>query len=342
MQRIMIRRPGGYSALERVEAPDPEPGPDEVVIAVEAAGVNYADGIIRMGLYESARRLHGYPITPGFEIAGRIAAVGPEVGEWQVGDPVIGLTLFNGYSSRLKLGTDGVFAIPAGLSMPEAATLPTVFLTAWWMVHRQLHPESGETWLVHSAAGGVGSAIVQLARLAGARAIAVVGATHKVEHARRMGADAVIDKSAQALWPAAEALAPAGFDAIFDANGVATLGDSYAHLAPTGRLLVYGFHSMLPRDGRLNWLKLARDWWRTPRFNPLHMTRDNKSVLAANLSFLQSHAPSLRAGMLWLLDRVEKGELQPLPVETWPLQQAAEAQRRLESGQTLGKLALLP
>lgn len=325
-----------------MESPDPEPGPGEVVIAVEAAGVNYADGIIRMGLYESAKKLHGYPITPGFEVAGRIAAVGEGAGNWQVGDPAIGLTLFNGYATHLKIGIDGLFSIPAGISMAQAATLPTVFLTAWWMIHRQLHPEPNETWLVHSAAGGVGSALLQLGRLAGARVVGVVGAAHKVEHATAMGAEAVIDKSSEDPWPAAEALAPDGYQAIFDANGVATLAESYRQLAPTGRLVIYGFHSMLPRNGRLNWWKLARDWLRTPRFNPLAMTRDNKSVLAANLSFLQSHAPSLRAGMLWLLERFASGELRPLPVETWPLAEAARAQQRIESGQTVGKLALIP
>jgi synaptic vesicle membrane protein VAT-1 len=340
MQRIVIRRPGGYTALELVEAPDPVPGPGEIVIACEACGVNYADGIIRMGLYASARKLHGYPITPGFEVAGRIAALGEGVAGWQVGDEVIGLTLFNGYASHLKLPAEGVFARPGVLDSAQAASVPTVFLTAWWMVHRQVHPEPGETWLVHSAAGGVGSALLQLARLAGVRAIGVVGAPHKRAHAHAMGAAAVIDKSREPLWPAAERLAPGGYQAIFDANGVATLGASYRHLAPTGRLVVYGFHSMLPHDGRLNWLRLARDWLRTPRFNPLRMTQENRSVLAANLSFLQSHAPALREGMLWLLERFADGRLRPLPVERYALADAATAQRRLESGQTVGKLVL--
>ena len=96
---------------------------------------------------------------------------------------------------------------------------------------------------------------------------------------------------------AAQAHAPEGFNAVFDANGVTTLRQSYRHLAPTGRLVIYGFHSMLPHDGRLNWLRLALDWLRTPRFNPLRMTQENRSVLAANLSFLQCHAPSLRAAI---------------------------------------------
>jgi NADPH:quinone reductase-like Zn-dependent oxidoreductase len=342
MRRIVIDRPGGFDVLRILEEPVPAPGPGEVVIACRACGVNYADGIIRMGLYASAKKLHGYPITPGFEVAGTIAALGDGVEGWRLGEEVIGLTLFNGYASHLCLPAEGVFPKPARLDFEQAATIPTVFLTAWWMVHRQLHPQAGEAWLIHSAAGGVGSALLQLARLAGVRAVGVVGASHKAEHARTMGAEAVIDKSRGDLWEEAERLAPDGFDAVFDANGVATLKQSYEHLAPTGRLVVYGFASMLPKNGRRNWVSLALDWLRTPRFNPMDMTQSNRSVLAANLSFLQSHAPTMREGMEWLLERFADGRLEALPVETHPLSEASEAQRRIESGQTIGKLALIP
>jgi NADPH:quinone reductase-like Zn-dependent oxidoreductase len=341
MRRIVIRKPGGYAALELVESADPRPAAGEVLIAVAACGVNYADGIIRMGLYASAKQLHGYPITPGFELAGTVIALGEGVDDFAVGDAVLAITLFGGYCDRIALPVANVFRRPPGLDAAQAAALPTVFLTAWFMVHRQLHPRPGERWLVHSAAGGVGSALCQLGALAGCRVLGVVGSPHKRAHCLAMGADAVIDKSVEPLWESAERQSPAGFEAVFDANGVSTLKQSYKHLAPAGRLAIYGFHSMLPRNGRLNWLRMAWDWLRTPRFSPLDMTQSNRSVLAANLSFLQSHADELREGMLWLLERFADGRLRPLPVETFPLEQAAEAQARLESGQTLGKLVLL-
>lgn len=350
MRRIVIDRPGGYEALRLVELPDAAPGQPaampaegEVEVEVEAIGVNYADVIVRMGLYASARELHGYPITPGFEAAGRVAAIGPGVTGLAPGDRVIVLTLFGAYASRLRVPAGRVFPCPARLDALQAAAVPTVFLTAWFMVHQQVHPRAGERWLVHSAAGGVGGALAQLGRLAGAEVTGVVGGPHKVEVARAAGCAQVIDKSAQAPWPQAARIAPGGYDAIYDANGVSTLGASYAHLAPMGKLVVYGFASMLPRTGgRPNWPRLAWDWLRTPRFNPLRMTQENRSVMACNLSFLSASAERLADGMRWLLARFASGELAPPPVRSYPLARAADAHRDIESGTTTGKLVLLP
>lgn len=342
MQRVRIQRPGGHEVLRVETVPTPEPGPGQVLVEVAACGVNYADAIIRMGLYASAKVLHGYPITPGFEVAGRVVAVGPGCSTRACGDRVMALVLFGGYASHVVVDESATFPVPPALDLQQAAGLPTVFLTAWYMVHRQVHPEAGDRWLVHSAAGGVGSALVQLGRLAGCHVTGVVGAAHKRDHARAMGADEVLVGRDRTVWHQARCIAPDGFNAVFDANGVRTLADSYAHLAPTGVLAVYGFHSMLPRSGRVNWLRLAWDWLRTPRFSPLDMTRSNRSVVAANLSFLQAHADRLSRGMAWLLERFADGRLQPLPVETFPLREVAAAHRRIESGQTLGKLVLVP
>jgi synaptic vesicle membrane protein VAT-1 len=341
MRRIVIHRPGGYARLRLESGPDPVPGPGEVLVAVRHAGVNYADCVIRMGLYASAKRLVGWPITPGFEVAGEVLATGPGVTGFTIGQPVLGATLFNGYSSRLVLPAAQVFPLPAGMDTARAAAIPTIFLTAWFALQELAHVRPGERVLVHSAAGGVGSAALQLARRAGAEANAVVGAAHKVAAARELGAGHVIDKSHEDLWRRAEAIAPGGFDVILDANGVSTLRGSYAHLAPLGRLVVYGFHSMLPkRGGRPDWLKLAWDWLRTPRFNPLRLTTENRSVLGFNLSFLSQRADRLLPAMQAILAGFERGELRCPAVTVYPLERVAEAHRALESGQTVGKLVL--
>lgn len=342
-RRIRIARPGNYDVL-RLEAFEiGGPAPDQVLIEVVAIGVNYADGIVRMGLYESAKRLHGYPITPGFEVSGRVLAVGGSVSRFTPGDEVVALTLFGGYSSHLLLDQDRVFPKPACLSFDQAAAIPAAFLTAWFMVHELARTRAGERWLVHSAAGGVGGALVQLGRLAGCEVTGVVGHPDKAGAARAAGCTHVIDKAGDDLWRRAEAISPDGFDAIFDANGISTLGQSYRHVAPTGRLCVFGFASMLPRgSGVPNWPRLAWDWLRTPRFSPLDMTRSNRSVVACNLSFLAGQGPRLIRGMEWLLARFASGDLKPPPVAVYALGDAAGAQAAIESGRTVGKLVLRP
>lgn len=342
-RKVVIHRSGGYERLviEPLAVPTPKAG--EVVVATEAIGVNYADCVIRMGLYASAKEYVGWPITPGFEFAGTVTAVGEGVGDLAPGARVFGVTRFGGYSTHVAVPRHQLFALPSRLDMAQAAGFPTVFLTAYYALFELAHPRPGARVLVHSAAGGVGSALVQLGRIAGCRVVGVVGRSHKVETARAMGAEVVIDKSREELWKAAEQAAPEGYDVVLDANGVATLRQSYAHLASTGKLVIYGFHSMMPRQGGTpNWLKLAWDWLRTPRYNPLTLTNDNASVLAFNLSYLFDQREILAEAMARLIGWVEEGRLVAPPVKTFPLDGVAEAHRALESGTTVGKLVLIP
>src|SRR5690606_33075194 len=236
-----------------------------------------------------------------------------------------------------------VFDLPRGFSIPEAAAFAAVHLTAYYALVVLARPEKGAMVLVHSAAGGVGSALVQIARHLGCHVVGVVGSSHKVDVVRALGAEAVIDKSREDLWNRAELHAPTGYDAIFDANGVSTLRQSYRHLAPTGRLVIYGFHSMLPRAGeRLSYLRLAWNWLRTPRFDPLDLTNKNRSVMGFNLSYLFDHTARLHQAMACLTGWVDEGVLRPPAITTYPLSRVADAHRDLESGRTVGKLVLLP
>ncbi len=345
MRKIVIEKPGGHDRLTIKEHPEPPPEPGEVLIEVEAIGVNYADCMVRMGLYKSARDHGGYPITPGFEVAGRVAATGAGVAGLEFGDRVLAVTLFGGYTTHLVVARHQVFAIPADLSYEQAAAIPCVFLTAYYALFTLCNPDmpgSGEqTMLVHSAAGGVGGALVQLGRVAGCRIVGVVGGAHKVDSAHAFGADEVIDASSEDLWTAARSHAPRGYDFIFDANGVATLRQSYAHLASPGRLVVYGFHTMLGKGRqRPSWIKLLAGWLRTPRFDPLDMTHNNRSVLAFNLSYQFHRVEQLAETMTRLLGWLEGGSVQPPPVTTFAFEQAAAAHRAIESGRTVGKLVL--
>lgn len=343
MKRVVIHRAGSYDRLKLEEAPALEPGPGEVVMDVRAIGVNYADCMVRMGLYASAKEFVGWPITPGFETAGVVSAVGEGVDDLAVGDRVFALSLFNGYATQVRAGRDYVFPLPRGLSFEQAASFPSVYLTAWYALHELAHPRPGQRVLIHSAAGGVGGCLVQLAKRIGCEVTGVVGGSHKVEAVTGHGADHVIDKSTADLWAEAERFAPEGYDVICDANGVATLKDSYKHLRPSGKLVVYGFHTMMPKQGgRPNWLKLVKDYVQTPRFNPLDLTQDSKSVMAFNLSYLFDRTDVLALAMGDLIGWLEAGDIAPPGVTTYPLEDVAEAHKAIESGQTTGKLVLLP
>ena len=341
MRKIVIHRPGGYRRLVIESHPDPAPGPGQVAITVAAIGINFADCVTRMGLYASARHYEGYPVTPGFEVAGRIAALGAGVDDLQPGMAVLAVTRFNAYATCLVVPRAQVFPLLSRLTMNSAAAFPVAALTAWFALFELAHPHPGDRMLVHSAAGGVGGMLVQLGRLAGCRVTGVVGAAHKVTAVRELGADSVIDKSAGELWRAAERDAPAGYQLILDANGITTLRQSYRHLAPVGKLVVYGFHGMLRTRGGVPWWPgLLLDYLRTPRFSPFDLTTRNRSVLGFNLSFLFDRSETLARAMAELLQWLQDGRLCPPRVTAYPFTAAAEAHRDLESGQTTGKLVL--
>lgn len=342
-RKVVVHSAGGYDHLKLETSSVAEPGPGEVRIDVRAIGVNYADAIVRMGLYASAKEYVGWPITPGFEVSGTIAAVGPGVTDLAIGEEVFAVTRFGGYASHVVVERRLVFRRPRGVSFEQAAAIPAVYMTAWYALFELAHPRRGAKVLVHSAAGGVGGALVQMLKIAGCEVVGVVGKTNKIATAKAAGADHVIDKSTGQLWREAERIAPDGYDLILDANGVATLGDSYKHLRRAGKLVVYGFHSMMPKTGgKPNWPKLALDYVRTPRFSPLEMTNSSHSVLAFNLSYLFDRNDLLAEGLGQIVQWLEAGTLVAPPVVTYPLADVARAHADIESGKTVGKLVLLP
>ena len=342
-QKVVVHSAGGHDHLKFESGSIPVPERGQVQIDVRAIGVNYADTIVRMGLYASAKEYVGWPITPGFEISGVIGAVGAGVTDLAVGDEVFAVTRFGGYSTHVAVDRRQVFRRPPNVSFEQAAALPAVYMTAWYALFELAHPRRGAKVLVHSAAGGVGGALVQMAKIIGCEVVGVVGKSNKIETAKAAGADHVIDKSTQSLWREAERIAPDGYDVILDANVISTLGDSYKHLRRTGKLVVYGFHSMLPKTGgRPNWPKLALDYVRTPRFNPLDMTNDSHSVLAFNISYLFDRDDLIQAGIAQIVDWLASGQLKAPPVVTYPFADVARAHVDIESGRTVGKLVLVP
>jgi NADPH:quinone reductase-like Zn-dependent oxidoreductase len=351
MTKVTINKPGGYEVLQVIQAAIPEVdtlADDEVLVKVFAAGVNYADVCVRWGLYASAKQYVGWPITPGFEFSGVVKACGNKVKDIQLNDKVLGITRFGGYASYIKVKQWQLtrLAPELHLNLEEAAAIPAVFLTAYHALFQNIITRPNMKILIHSAAGGVGQALIQLSHLLKLEITAVVGKPNKVVLVKeKLKAHHVIDKSTDNLWMRAKEIAPCGYDLILDANGMSTLKQSYRHLAPMGKLLIYGFHSMLPRKGgKLTlWhkLKLFAYYLKTPRFNPLFMTSQNKSLITFNLSFLFSYQPLFQEAMRDILKWFAEGKLIAPPVTSFALSDVAKAHQAIESGTTQGKLILL-
>jgi synaptic vesicle membrane protein VAT-1 len=323
---------------------------DCVIVSNEAFSVNYADCCIRWGLYESANKFCGFPICPGFDISGRVERVGSKVEGLKEGDRVFGCSLFGAYSTRVLVPELHLRKIPLDLTYTQAASIPTVALTSLYALFLAGHyPNkslySNKAILIHSAAGGVGSMLVQMSKLLGlSPVVGVVGRTAKVEAAKALGCDVVIDKSRDDVWAAARAASPDGYSAIMDSSGVATITQSYEHLAQTGRLIVFGFHTNLPLGNDslspLEWIRMGLRMGKMPKFDPMEMGSSNKAVLAFNLSFFSNEREMLSSLFSQILVWIEEGKLQCPRVVELPMSEVGEAHALIQSGATVGKIVL--
>ena len=333
-RRVRVHRPGGYHRLRLERFAAPVPGPGQIRVRTAASGVNFADALVRMGVYAPARRYVGWPITPGFEVAGTVDAVGAglDAPAWQ-GREVVALTRFDGYAEAVVVDADLARPLPAGWSMAAGAAVAVNALTARHALALADAP-AGAAVLVHSAAGGVGHWLVQLARAAGLAVTGTVGRGAKVGPVMALGAARCLVRDG-----GDDRADTTAYRAIFDAQGPASWRRSYRRLAPTGRLVVYGAHGLTGGGGfrvlRGGWQYLTR-----PRFDPLALCADNRGVLGFNLAYLFDRRAQMRAELDAVVALVEAGTVRLPPITALPLDQVAEAHRRLESGATIGKLVL--
>ncbi len=340
MQSIWIQRRGGPEVLEVRTGPVPEPAAGQVRIKVAAAGVNFADIMMRRGLYPDAPKL---PAVPGYEVSGVVEAVGPHVDASLLGRPVVAMCRFGGYSERVCVPAGLVHEIPPQLDLVTGAALPVNYLTAWQMVRVMAPPAEGETVLIHSAAGGVGMAAIQLCRLSGARILASASAS-KHEFLRGQGIDHVFDSRREDFAAAVKAATGGrGADVILEPRHGRWIAASHDALARCGRLILFGFSSAARgrRSGVWSALgTLARVPWL--RINPVRLMNDNKMVGGVNLGRMWDQGPRIAGWMRALLDLAAAGDIAPVIDSVHPFSRAADAHDRLELRQNIGKVLLTP
>ena len=336
MRQVVIPRYGAPDVLETRQAPDPSPGDDEIRIRVRAAGINFADILARLGLYPDAPKP---PMVVGYEVAGRIDAVGRNVVSFAEGDRVLALTRFGGYSDSVVVPIAQAFHCPDDLSDAEAAAVPVNYLTASIALYKMAALAPGDTVLVHNAGGGVGIAATQLARL---RRATVIGTASAFKHdaLRSFGVDHAIDyRHANVAEEVKKLTRGRGVDVILDPIGGRSFTDSYRMLAPLGRLIIFGLSAAATGEKRNLW-RAAQAWVTTPRFNPLSLINRNRGVFGLNVGHLWEERRQLATTMEMLISELRAGRITPVVARTFPLDRAADAHRFIQSRGNIGKVVL--
>jgi synaptic vesicle membrane protein VAT-1 len=340
MRQIWITRTGPPEVLEVKEAPDPQPKAGEVRVRVEASGINFADILGRMGLYPD---LPPIPIVPGYEVSGRVDAIGSGVDETWVGRDVFALTRFGGYADTICVPATQVFARPSGMTAAEAAAIPVNYLTAWQLIVVMGGLKPNETVLVHSAGGGVGIAATQIAKHIGARVIGTASASKHAE-LRALGVDHLIDYRTEDFETRTRELTNGrGVELILDAVGGDSFKKGYRVLARTGRLGVFGASSMAGGKER-SVLRMFGMLVNTPwfQFNPLSLMNANKGVFGVNLGHMWGELDRMRTWGEQLLDLWTQGVIKPKIARSFKFDEAAQAHHFIQDRRNIGKVLLVP
>ncbi|MEX0847331.1 MAG: NAD(P)H-quinone oxidoreductase [Ilumatobacteraceae bacterium] len=322
MRALVLRSHGGPEVLTIEDVDDPVPGPDEVVVDIAATALNRADLMQRRGLYPDPRGLQ--PEVPGLEFAGTVSAVGDRARMWQVGDHVMGIEAGGACAERIATHERQLMAVPAGMSLHEAAAIPEVFLTAWDALVLQGGLTSGRWALVHAGASGVGTASIQIAKAIGAR-IAVTCSAGKADACRALGADLVLERSPNDWLATALGAVPQGFDTVLDVIGGDEVDRNLQAVALRGTIVQVGLMGGGSTQVNVGLLLAKRSTW----IGTTLRTRPIEEKVAVTRRFA--------AEMLPLFDT---GVLKPVIDSTFPFERIADAHRHMEANANTGKIVV--
>ncbi len=339
MRQVWITRVGPPEVLQLREAPDPVPAPGELRIRVKASGINFADIMARLGLYQDAPKL---PAVVGYEVAGDVDAVGAGVRR-TVGEKVMALPHFGGYSDVVCVPEGQVMPLPEGMTYDEGAAIPVNYLTAYQMLIQMGALKEGERVLVHSAAGGVGLAAIDLCTMYGAEIYGTASsAKHDLLSAR--GVRHPIDYRSQDYEREVLRLTNGrGVHLVLDAMGGEHWKKGYRCLAPTGRLVMFGLSSAATGKSRSLW-SLVRTLAQTPffSFSPPKLINDNKALIGVNLGHLWNEREMLLDWLQRILTWYREGKVRPTVGARFAFDRAAEAHHYIQDRRNVGKVILVP
>jgi NADPH:quinone reductase-like Zn-dependent oxidoreductase len=343
MKAVVLTGHGGPEVLKVEERPDPEVGAGEVRIDVKASGLNFADTAARVGVYPDAPKP---PSVLGYEVAGEVESVGDGVTDISVGDRVVAGTRFGGHASMVSVPTEQVLPLADRLSFEQGAAIPVNYSTAYCGLVIMGGVKKGERVLIHAAAGGVGTAAVQIARAHGAEVFGTASAS-KHDAIRKLGVQHPIDYTTQDFAEEVKKITGGeGIDIAFDALGPTSFRKDYRLLRPGGRLIMYGVsevqegtkRSMLKVLGSLRRMPFATmPWWKS-----LNILSENKGVFALNMLAWWDTEGDIERITGPLMEEFEAGGLDPVVAQAFPFEEAGEAHRFLGERKNIGKVVLTP
>lgn len=335
----LVTRSGGPDVLQ-LRARDSLPcGPRQIRVRVAFAGVNFADLAARAGVYGPAPKP---PFAPGFEVSGRVVEAGSESG-FTVGERVLACSRFGGYTDELVVDGARARRLPSAMSLEEGAALPAQYITAYHALTEVCRVRKGESVLVHAAAGGVGTAVVQLCGVLGLESFGTASNAEKLAYAHAQGLRHGIDTSRQDFETEVLRLTGGhGVDVALDANGGDSFARSFRCLAPGGRLVVFGAAAAMPRSLKTlpdlpgaAWALLQQKKW-----GPFELIERNVSVCGLQVLLLWDQVELLGREIDALLFLREAGKIRPVIDQIFPLGRADEAHRYLHARKTRGKVLL--
>lgn len=336
-RKVVITRRGGPETLRVVREDLPVPGTGRVRVRIEAAGVAFADLMMREGIYPGSPP---FPFAPGYDIVGRVDSLGVGVDSVRVGQRVAALTVFGGYADYFCLPADDLVTVPEGLDSATAVCLVLNYLTAWQMLHRTARIERGDTILVHGAAGGVGTALLELGRLHDARCIGTSSAG-KHDIVRNLGGEPIDYRGEDFVARVRDLCGGSRVDAVFDPIGGGHWRRSYSTLGFGGILVGYGFYGGTS-GGRRSLVGSLVSFIRNPGFSVLDMVGSSRRVAGYSVSSLKRRRQDwYREDLATLLDLCDERKLSPLIAERLPLEQASRAHELLGGRAVCGKIVLV-
>lgn len=339
MRAIWIRKHGGPEVLEVRETPDPTPGEGEVRVRVKACGLNFAEVSARQGLYPDAPKP---PCVVGYEGAGVIDALGANVKGLAVGQRVLFMKRFGAHADVVCVPAAQAVPMPDSMSFEHGAAIPVNYITAYHMLFRLARVRKGERVLVHMAAGGVGTAALQLCKHHGGIETFGTCSASKHDFARAQGCDHPIDYRTQDYVAEVRKLTNGeGVDFVLDALGGPDWTNGYSLLRESGMLICFGLANA-QGAGRRNLFRAAKALFSSPRFGAMQLTNDNKGVAGLNVGHLWHRIDMLRPEIDDLVRLYSEGAIVPQIDSVHPFEKAADAHARIETAKNQGKVLLIP